>query len=270
MSSVILIFIFIFGLIIGSFLNCLVWRLYKNETVLGRSYCPKCREKIFWYDNIPVISFLLLHGKCRHCQEKISVQYPLVELAVGFLFSLAYLKIFVGSGGLVLSSDQLIINGQPALLLLQAWLAIAVMAAVLIYDARWYLISTNLIIGAAVLFLGLDIFLGVNWINLFWSLFIGIGFFLLQYLLTRGRGLGEGDIWLGGLLAIIFPQPNLLLTALFISYLIGGVTGLVLLLGQKRGLKSKLPLGIFLAFGAILTIFFGSELLGWYLGLLRG
>lgn len=268
MHFLLLSFIFIFGLVLGSFLNCLVWRLYQNETVWGRSHCPKCRQKISWYDNIPVISFFLLQGKCRHCQEKISWQYPLVELIVGVLFSLAYLKIFSAPGSLVLSADGLTIGSQQMLLLLQAWLAIAVMTAVLIYDARWYLISTNLIIGAAILFFCLDIALGINWLNLFWSLFIGIGFFLLQYLLTRGRGLGEGDIWLGGLLAIIFPQPSLLLTALFISYLIGGVTGLILLLEQKKGLKSKLPLGIFLALGAILTIFFGSELLGWYLGLL--
>ena len=81
-----LFFIFIFGLIIGSFLNCLVWRLHTGEGMMNRSYCPKCKQQIAWYDNIPVLSFVLLGGKCRHCRQKISWQYPVVELATGIFF----------------------------------------------------------------------------------------------------------------------------------------------------------------------------------------
>src|SRR3989339_1478799 len=87
------ILIFILGLIIGSFLNCLVWRLHVGKTLGGRSQCTRCHKKIFWYDNIPVISFLVLKGRCRHCKKKISWQYPLVELATAILFTLAYLQI---------------------------------------------------------------------------------------------------------------------------------------------------------------------------------
>ena len=267
MSILFLAFIFILGLIIGSFINCLVWRLYKEETVWGRSYCPKCRQQIAWYDNIPVLSFLLLKGKCRHCQQRISGQYPIVELLLGILFVLAYGKIF--GWQLVFVNDQLTWAAASGWLLIKIWLAIVIMAMIFIYDARWYLVSTSLIIVAAILFLILDIFIGLNLFNLLIALIIGIGFFGLQYLLTRGRGLGEGDIWIGGLMAIIFPEAGLLLTALFLSYMIGGVAGVILLIGQKKGLKSKLPLGIFLALGTILTLFFGQNILVWYLGLLH-
>jgi len=84
------VFSLIFGLLIGSFINCLAWRLYKEETIFGRSYCPKCLKQILWHDNIPLLSFILLKGKCRSCSEKISWQYPLVELATGLLFYFSF------------------------------------------------------------------------------------------------------------------------------------------------------------------------------------
>ena len=87
-------FFLLFGLIIGSFLNCLVWRLYKEETLGGRSYCPQCHHQIDWYDNLPVLSFIILRGKCRHCHKKISWQYPLVELIVSLLFGLSFFHFF--------------------------------------------------------------------------------------------------------------------------------------------------------------------------------
>ncbi|MFA7601286.1 MAG: prepilin peptidase, partial [Patescibacteria group bacterium] len=90
MESFFIFFMFLFGLIIGSFLNCLIWRLYKEETVLGRSYCPKCGQELKWYDNIPVLSFIFLKGRCRFCNDKISWQYPLVEIITGLLFAFSY------------------------------------------------------------------------------------------------------------------------------------------------------------------------------------
>ena len=89
-----LFFIFIFGLIIGSFLNCLIWRLHKKESMWNRSYCPKCLKQIAWYDNIPIFSFLWLRGRGRCCGQRISWQYPAVELATGVLFVIAFLANF--------------------------------------------------------------------------------------------------------------------------------------------------------------------------------
>ena len=98
---VISIFIFFLGLIFGSFLNCLIWRLYKGETVLGRSYCPKCKKEIKWFDNIPVVSFFVLKKKCRFCNKKISWQYPLVEIITGLLFFLAFYFNFINDFSII-------------------------------------------------------------------------------------------------------------------------------------------------------------------------
>ncbi len=137
MPILILIFVFIFGLIIGSFLNCLVWRLHKKEGLLNRSYCPKCRKQIAWHDNIPVLSFIMLKGKCRQCGKAISWQYPLVELATGLLFVAAYYFNYK------LQITTRLPDGQDYKLIIQLlrdWFLICVMAVIFIYDLRWYLI----------------------------------------------------------------------------------------------------------------------------------
>ena len=98
--------IFAFGLIIGSFLNVIILRTYKGKSILGRSQCPKCKRQISWYDNIPLLSFIVLGGRCRQCRQKISWQYPMVELAAGLLFVLAFLSV---------NSSQLIIHNYSLL-----------------------------------------------------------------------------------------------------------------------------------------------------------
>ncbi len=131
MTFIFSIFAFLIGLVIGSFLNCLIWRLYKNETIGGRSYCPQCRQSIAWYDNIPVLSFFILRGKCRHCQKKISWQYPLVEIITAILFLFAFLN------DLPLP--------QFSWLLLRDWLLIITLVIVFVYDWRWQLIPMTII-----------------------------------------------------------------------------------------------------------------------------
>ena len=116
-------FIFLFGLIIGSFLNCLIWRLHQEESLGGRSYCPNCRHKLFWYDNIPLLSFILLCGRCRYCQKKISWQYPLVELAVAILFVLSFSNLA--------NKVFFISNYDFYFTLLRDWLLIIVMTVIL-------------------------------------------------------------------------------------------------------------------------------------------
>ena len=116
----------VIGLVIGSFLNCLIWRLYKDESLSGRSYCPHCRQTIAWYDNIPLLSFILLGGRCRRCQKTISWQYPLVELATAVLFVLTW---------------QLDMTTQNfSLQLLRDWLLIVTLIIIFVYDFRWQLV----------------------------------------------------------------------------------------------------------------------------------
>lgn len=154
--------IFVFGLVIGSFLNCLIWRLYSDETVLGRSYCPECRKQISWFDNIPILSFLLLRGKCRSCHKKISWQYPLVELSTGFLFVLAF---YVNT-----------ISGFSALKLLFDLFLISILIIIFIFDLRWMVVPIKAIGISSLVLLLINLFLGFSPWQIFATLLAGVAF----------------------------------------------------------------------------------------------
>lgn len=258
----------VFGLLIGSFLNCLIWRLYKEESILGRSYCPQCRKQIVWYDNIPLLSFIVLRGRCRHCHKKISWQYPLVEFITGALFVLAFIK-NLGPWSMILNLGPLDLMGQVnslnfCLNLFRDYFIISVMLIVLIYDLRWYLISNLVIVPAAIVIFIINILLGYAWYTSLLFALISCAFFLAQYFITRKRGLGEGDIWLGFLLGLIFPSLPLWWLMIIIAYLLGSVTGLSLMLAGKKKWGSKLPLGVFLALGTIIVLLYGELILNNY------
>lgn len=244
------ILIFVFGLVIGSFLNCLIWRLYSEETVLGRSYCPKCRKQINWYDNIPVFSFLLLKGKCRSCHKKISWQYPLVELSTGLLFVLAF---YINT-----------ISIFSSLKLLFDLFLICILIIIFIFDLRFMLVPIKTIWISALVLLVLNLFLGFSLWQMFLTTLAGVTFFSLQYFATKGKGLGEGDIWIGGLLGIAFPSWSHFILALFLTYLIGGFIATILLIFNLKKLGSKLPLGIFLSSGALISLFFAENIMNWF------
>ncbi len=250
---IILIFIFVFGLIIGSFLNCLIWRLHKKESLMGRSYCPKCRKNIAWYDNIPVLSFMALGGRCRHCREKISWQYPLVELITGILF----LMVFYFNYQSPITNYQLLIN------ILRDWFIIAVMIVIFIYDLRWYLILDIVTLPACFIIFVLNLILGFNLWNLLISGIIGGSFFLIQFVISSGKWIGGGDIRLGLLIGLALGWPGVL-TAIIISYFIGSIVGLGLIAAGKKQWGSEVPLGIFLTVGAIITLFWQMQILNWY------
>lgn len=247
---------FIFGLLIGSFINCLAWRLHKDETILGRSYCPHCRNEIRWFDNIPLLSFLLLKGKCRDCHKDISWQYPLTELIIGLLFAASFSAFYNAS----------------LFLFLKILISISALALVFIFDLRWYLIPVSVLVyvGSFLAIFGFFSYpygLGSYIFALIISAIASSLFFLLQYLLTRGKGIGEGDIWLGAFLGVIFVNLTELAVAILSAYFIGSFVGLILISLKKKELSSKLPLGVFLALGALISIFFGNEIVQWYQGL---
>ena len=249
-------FAFIFGLLIGSFINCLAWRLYQEETILGRSYCPKCRKALRWFDNIPLLSFILLKGRCRFCRDKISWQYPLVELITGVLFAVAFASFALVSWWL----------------LLKILVVIAVLVLVFIFDFRWYLIPTNVLLGSGIFLAIIGFFsyqseLGSYLLALLISVVISTLFFAVQYWVTKGKGIGEGDIWLGMFLGVVFIDLGGLAVAILSSYFIGSMLGLLLMAFNKKQLGSRLPLGVFLALGAVISIFFSHDLVVWYQGL---
>jgi len=253
MSALFSIFVFIFGLIIGSFLNCLIWRLYKDESLAGRSYCPQCRRTIAWYDNIPLLSFFLLQGRCRHCREKISWQYPLVELMTAILFLLTF------------QADSF--NSQFSWLLLRDWFLIITLVIVFVYDLRWQFVPVKVIWLMGALIWILNIILGVSWITTLSFAALGAIFFCFQYFLTKKKGVGEGDIWLGAFLGAAYPSAGLLLLIMVLSYGLGSIISLILVLRTKKNWKSRIALGPFLASGAIITLIWGEKIITWYLGL---
>lgn len=241
------------GLVVGSFLNCLVWRIYKEETMMGRSYCPHCNHQLAWKDNIPLISFFWLRGSCRYCQQAISWQYPLVEFFTALLFLLA----FIGRAD----------SPDLPLLLARDWLLITTLLVVFVYDWRWQMVPMIVVWPMIIVAVGLNFLLGYSWQDLALFGTLGALFFLIQYLATARRGLGEGDVWLGLLLGVSLPQGGLLALSLALAYFAGALVSLVLLLSDQKGWKSKIALGPFLAFGAIITLIYGERIIGWYFGL---
>jgi len=231
----------------------MVWRIYKDESILGRSYCPNCRKKINWYDNIPVLSFILLKARCRGCKKKISWQYPLVELFTSLLFVLSFIAV----------KDA----AQFSWLLFRNWLLISSLILIFVYDLRFQLVPMVLIWPLSVVMIIINLFLGFPWQIIGLAGLVGGLFFLVQYLITRGRGLGEGDIWLGILLGLSFASFNLLILSLVLSYFIGAIFSIFLLVGKKKKLKSKVALGPFLAFGAIISLIYGEKIISWYMGM---
>lgn len=253
--------VFLLGLSLGSFANCLIWRLYKEEKIIGRSYCPKCQHNIAWYDNIPLLSYLLLKRKCRHCQQDISIQYPIIELSMAILFLFFWWQ-------------QLDFRILPGLVFWETisvsffWLrlsfvlmAVWTLIVVFVFDLRYYLVSTLLVWPATAFFLIINIIMGVSWSNLLLGMVFGGLFFLIQYLITKGKGIGEGDIYLGVLLGSIFSLSIYLAAAIFIAYILGSLIGILLMILNKKTWGSRLPLGVFLSLGAIITLILEQEIL---------
>lgn len=259
-----IILIFIYGLIIGSFLNALIWRLHSGESMMDRSRCPECHAIIRWFDNIPLLSYALLRGRCRQCKEKISIQYPLVELATALLFVLAWQH--------AISSYFLPVTFY--LLLFKSWLVVAVMVIIFVYDLRWYLILDKVTWPAGTAFFLLwlveksqaaDLWQAKNaWLELFLAVLIGYGFFALQYYGSKGKWLGGGDVKLGVVMALALATPSRIMAAIFVAYILGALVGIGLIIAGKKETGSKLPFGTFLAVATVIIYFWGEAIINWY------
>jgi len=250
-------FVFLFGLIIGSFLNCLIWRLHKKEGLMNRSYCPKCKQQIAWYDNVPVLSFILLRGKCRQCGKAISWQYPIVELLAGILFVVSFT---------INSNPAEFIDFTILIQILRDWFLISVMMVIFIYDLRWYLILDIVTLPACLIMLIFNLSLNFSLWNLLISGIIGSSFFLIQFVISDGKWIGGGDIRLGLLIGLSLGWPGVLV-AIIISYFIGSIMGLSLIALGKKQWGSEVPLGIFLSVGTIISLFWQEQILNWYLNI---
>lgn len=250
-------FAFVFGAIVGSFLNVVILRLPDPEAsvVFPGSHCPRCQTPLRWYDNIPILSFLFLRGRCRRCRERISWQYPLVELAMALLS----LGLF---GRFFLTIDFLIYFVFAAALLV-----------IIVIDFYHQIIPDSISLpGIPLGFAASFVLIGLSWQDSLLGLLFGGGIFyaiaLLYYLLTKRQGMGGGDI---KLLAMIgaFQGWQALPFVIFCSSLLGTLVGLGAMVHQKKGGQTRIPYGPFLAVASLLYLFFDQQIMEfthWYLG----
>jgi leader peptidase (prepilin peptidase)/N-methyltransferase len=270
-------FTFVLGLLVGSFLNVCISRLPKEEPearsiVKPRSHCPKCKAPIAWYDNIPLLSYLLLGGKCRACKAKISAVYPAVELLTGMLFlacllvfgeSLAALKwaVFCSLLVVLVFTDILdrILPDPVNFFGLGVGLLFACLVELADGTAEWL---------ARKLFAYPPPVPVLSFFDSIFGAVLGGGLLWLVgevYLKWRGReGMGFGDVKMMAMVGAFLGPQRTFLTILAGS-LLGSILGMLFIFFRRKGSDYELPFGTFLGVAALLVIFFGSPILDWYL-----
>ncbi len=250
--ALVAVFVFVLGLCIGSFLNVVIYRLpAKLNIAKGRSFCPSCGAPIKGYDNIPLISYLVLRGRCRHCKAHISLVYPAVELLTGVLFLLLF-----------------VLYGLSFLSLGFALYIPCIVASAFI-DAKTKEIPNSLIV-AMLVFGVIHAVLNFNGPVLWWERLIGIAAgglpLLVAYIVSRG-GMGGADIKLMAA-AGLFLGWKLVLVALVTGIVAGAIGVLILAAMKKAGRKTAVPFAPYLAIGIIVSIFAGDMIVKWYVALL--
>ncbi len=245
--------IFIFGLCIGSFLNVIICRLETEEKISNsRSHCPKCGHILHWYDLIPVLSFVLQKAKCRYCNKKISWQYPVIEIFTGCLFLL------------ILNFQFSILNEFSIfqfLNLFYYFFIVSCLIIIFVYDLKYCLILDKIIypaIGLAFIYL----FFQNNFLNYFFSALGASLFFFLIVLITKGKGMGIGDIKLAFFMGLVLGWPKIML-ALMLAFFSGALIGVILLILGRKKMSSEIPFGPFLAGATFIVLLINQDLINW-------
>ena len=240
------------GLLFGSFLNVCIYRLPRGKSIVWPgSFCPECQSKIKPWDNIPLISYMFLRGKCRQCKSKISLRYPLVEFVTGFLFWALFLKFGFSSEiyVLLLLSSLLVlisfIDIEFQLILNKITIPGLIVGAVL----SWQLSSNSLLQIGVGLLLGGGLLIAVA--------FLGKGLF--------GKdSMGMGDVKMAAMIGVFIGAQGITLS-LFLGFVIAGIFSSVGMLLKRMKRTSYIPFGPFIALGTIIYIFFGEQIVDWYL-----
>lgn len=247
--------VFLFGLCIGSFLNVCIFRLPLSKSIVHpRSSCPKCGYMIQSYDNIPVLSYLMLGGKCRQCREPISFRYPMVEIISG-LFAVAALYKF----GLT-----------PETLVYYVFIACLLVITFIDIDHR---IIPDMITlpGIPIFFLASFALPGMTYMDSLLGFLAGGGSLYLvawtYQALAKKEGMGGGDIKLLAMMGVLIGWQGVLFT-IFVSSSVGTIIGVGVMLYTRANMKLAVPFGPFLSVGAVTYIFFGNEIIAWYFNML--
>ena len=250
------IFALILGAVVGSFLNVCICRLPEGKSIVSPpSACPKCGHQIRWFENIPIISFLVLRAKCRSCSLPISWRYPLVEALNGLLTLLLFLKFGVSLSFLAL------------------FIFCSSLVVITFIDLDHQIIPDEISLPGIVIGFIFALFLPWNgWLNSLLGILLGGGsLYLVAWgyeKLTGKEGMGGGDIKLLAMMGAFLGWRSVLFI-IFAASLVGSVIGVAAMLIQKKDGKLAIPFGPFLAFGAVLYIFFGRQIISWYLSIGR-
>jgi len=247
--------VILLGLFIGSFLNVCIYRIPRAESIIWPgSRCTACGTPIKPWDNIPLVSYLFLRGKCRQCSARIKPRYPLVE-ALSALLALALYARF----------------GLGAVFLIYYLFACALIVITFI-DLDFQIIPDRISLGGIVVGLVLVYWLPVTYKDALIGLAVGAGSLLLiiygYYFLTKRQGMGGGDVKLLGMIGVFVGWQGVAFT-IFTASLIGSVVGLAWIAVQGKDMKAAIPFGPFLSIGALIYLFWGPSLIAWYLMLMR-
>lgn len=260
------------GLIAGSFLNVVIVRLHSRESLGGRSHCPACQHELAWHDLIPLASFFILRGRCRFCGKKISWQYPLVEAVCALLFALVAMKYApaLAMQGLArFLGFTAHVSWITYLLPVRDIVFLMILLIVFVFDLRHMMILDRITLPASVIALSLHLALGFSGAEFVISALALASFFALQFVISRGRWIGGGDIRLGFLVGMMLGYEGGA-DALISSYLIGAFVAILLIVFRKKHMNSQLPYGTFLALTAAMNILFGPQLYQWYFSFFSG
>ena len=240
----------LFGITIGSFLNVCIYRIPKKENIATtRSHCMECNTQLKWYDLVPLFSWLFLGGKCRYCRTKISIQYPLVELANG----IGYVWIFW-------------VNGFNFISILYC-LCVSALLALSVIDLRTFEIPVGFNIFILVLGVVRAIYDYEHIVTYLIGMVCVSGFLFILFLLTGGRGIGGGDIKLMAAAGLLIGWKNIII-ALFLGCILGSIIHIALMIILKK--ERMLAFGPYLSLGIFLAMLYGKPLFDWYVGLIVG
>jgi leader peptidase (prepilin peptidase)/N-methyltransferase len=247
------ILIFVLGLVVGSFSNVCIYRIPRNESVIyPASHCPKCRSKIKPVDNIPLLSYILLKGRCRNCGSKISIQYPVVEFLTGLIYLIIYLIY-----GLSIQSLVYIILSS----------ALIIIAFI---DLQEQIIPDIISLPGIVVGLILSFLVPyISFINSALGALIGGGIILIiawvGSIIFKKEAMGGGDVKLTAMIGA-FLGWRYTMISLFLGFFLGALIGIILIMTKIKKREDAIPFGPFIAMGSIITFLCGEKILLWYLG----
>ena len=245
--------IFILGLIVGSFSNVCIHRIPRNESIIyPASHCPKCRSKIKPVDNIPLLSYILLKGRCRNCKSKISIQYPIVELITGLIYLIIYLTYGLGVQTLIY------------IILSSALMIIAFI------DLNQQIVPDVISLPGIVIGFILSFFVPyISYINSALGIVVGGGIILIIGLvgsvIFKKEVMGGGDVKLAAIIGA-FLGLKYIVISLFLGFFLGALAGIFLILSKIKSREDMVPFGPFIVLGSMITLLWGEKIISWYLG----